>query len=67
VVGARPHDRQVYVGYWFWGRPSPYQLWEDIQQLHRRIKEDYAPTASEVRAAGEGAEGGRDRVGREGR
>ena len=20
---------KVYVGYWFWGRPSPYQLWVD--------------------------------------
>ena len=22
---------KVYVGYWFWGRPTPFQLWEDLQ------------------------------------
>ena len=32
---------KVYVGYWFWGRPSPNQLWEDLQDLHRRIKPDF--------------------------
>ena len=25
---------KVYVGYWFWGRPSPYQLWE-VQVVER--------------------------------
>src|SRR5215213_1970210 len=24
---------KVYVGYWFWGRPSPQQLWADLQDL----------------------------------
>jgi peroxiredoxin len=37
---------KVYVGYWFWGRPSPYQLWEDLQDLFRRIKADFDPTAA---------------------
>ena len=46
---------KVYVGYWFWGRPSPYQLWEDLQNLHRRIKPDFDPTVPEVRAAWEAA------------
>jgi peroxiredoxin len=41
---------KVYVGYWFWGRPSPYQLWADISELLSRIKEDYDPTLPEVRA-----------------
>ena len=41
---------KVYVGYWFWGRPSPEQLWLDLQQLHRELKEDYDPTLPEVRA-----------------
>ena len=44
---------KVYVGYWFWGRPSPEQLWADLQDLHRRIKDDYDPTVPEVRAAWE--------------
>ena len=24
---------KVYVGYWFWGRPSPEQLWLDLQEV----------------------------------
>ena len=37
---------KVYVGYWFWGRPSPYQLWEDMQELSMRIKADFDPTTA---------------------
>jgi peroxiredoxin len=46
---------KVYVGYWFWGRPSPHQLWADLQDLHRRIKPDFDPTRPEARAAWEQA------------
>jgi len=42
---------KIYVGYWFWGRPSPNQLWEDLQDLHRRIKPDYDPTTPAAREA----------------
>ena len=42
---------KVYVGYWFWGRPSPYQLWEDLQDLFRRLKPDFDPTTAEAKAA----------------
>ncbi len=42
---------RVYVGYWYWGRPSPYQLWEDLQSLFRRTKADFDPTVQEVREA----------------
>ena len=41
---------KVYVGYWFWGRPSPEQLWLDLQELTKRLKDDYDPTLPEVRA-----------------
>jgi peroxiredoxin len=41
---------KVYVGYWFWGRPSVYQLWEDLGDLMRRIKGDFDPTTAEARA-----------------
>ena len=41
---------KVYVGYWFWGRPSPEQLWLDLQEVHARIKADFDPTLPEVRA-----------------
>ena len=42
---------KVYVGYWFWGRPSIHQLWADLQEIHVRIKSDYDPTTAEARAA----------------
>jgi peroxiredoxin len=42
---------KVYVGYWFWGRPSPYRLWEDIGELLARIRTDFDPLTDEARAA----------------
>jgi peroxiredoxin len=44
---------KLYVGYWFWGRPTIYQLWEDLQDLFRRTKPDFDPTTPEARAAWE--------------
>jgi peroxiredoxin len=41
---------KVYVGYWFWGRPSPYDLWADVRDLMRRIKADFDPTIPELQA-----------------
>jgi hypothetical protein len=46
---------KVYCGYWFWGRPSAYQLWEDLQDLFRRTKPDFDPTTPEARAAWQAA------------
>jgi peroxiredoxin len=51
VLAPRLVIHKVYVGYWFWGRPSPYQLWEDLQGLFHQIKPDFDPTDGEVRAA----------------
>ncbi|HUO72242.1 MAG TPA: SMP-30/gluconolactonase/LRE family protein [Solirubrobacteraceae bacterium] len=42
---------KVYVGYWFWGRPSAYRLWDDLEDLFRRIKPDFDPTTADARAA----------------
>ena len=42
---------KVYVGYWFWGRPTPFQLWEDLQDLLSRTKADFDPTGEQARAA----------------
>ena len=44
---------KVYVGYWFWGRPSPEQLWGDLGDLLRRTRVDYDPLTPEARAAWE--------------
>jgi peroxiredoxin len=46
VLGPGLVVDKVYVGYWFWGRPSPYQLWEDLGQLFRRTKTDFDPTTA---------------------
>jgi peroxiredoxin len=48
---------KVYVGYWFWGRPSPYQLWADLGDLLRRIKPDFDPTTAEAKQAWEARQG----------
>jgi peroxiredoxin len=47
---------KVYVGYWFWGRPSRYQLWEDLAELTKRLKADYDPSLPAVRASFERSE-----------
>jgi hypothetical protein len=40
---------KVYCGYW--GRPSVYQRWQDLQDLFRHTKADSDPTTPEARAA----------------
>jgi peroxiredoxin len=42
---------KIYCGYWFWGRPSVYDLWADMRDLSKRIRADYDPLVSEVREA----------------
>jgi hypothetical protein len=42
---------KVYCGYWFWGRPSIFDLWSDLRDLSRRIRPDYDPLVPAVRDA----------------
>jgi len=42
---------KVYVGYWYWGRPSAERLWADLGELLVRTKADFDPTTPEARAA----------------
>ena len=28
-------------GYWFWGRPSVYDLWRDLREVTRKIRPDW--------------------------
>jgi peroxiredoxin len=42
---------RVYVGYWFWGRPSMEQLWVDLGELFEAIKDDFDPTTASARKA----------------
>ena len=53
ILGPGLTIDKVYVGYWFWGRPSPYQLWEDLQSLAQRTYADFDPTTVAARAAWE--------------
>jgi peroxiredoxin len=41
----------VYVGYWFWGRPNPYRLWNDLEELFRKLKPDFDPTTPAAKTA----------------
>jgi peroxiredoxin len=56
ILGPGLTIDKVYVGYWFWGRPSPYQLWEDLQSLAQRTYADFDPTTAEARAIWETAQ-----------
>jgi hypothetical protein len=42
---------KVYVGYWFWGRPTAHQLWQDLGEVLQRTKADFDPTVPAARAA----------------
>jgi len=44
---------KVYVGFWFWGRPSPYDLWADLRELRKRVNHNFDPLTPEARAAWE--------------
>ncbi|NDJ53385.1 MAG: redoxin domain-containing protein [Chloroflexi bacterium] len=46
---------KIYVGYWYWGRPSPMDLWQDLRGLSQRIYADYDPTVPAVREAWQSA------------
>ncbi|HEY2603858.1 MAG TPA: hypothetical protein VGI67_20025, partial [Thermoleophilaceae bacterium] len=32
---------KIYNGYWFWGRPSTYDLWQDLREITRKIRPDW--------------------------
>jgi hypothetical protein len=51
VLDAGLRIDKVYCGYWYWGRPSAHQLWNDLRDLMARTKADWDPTTAEARAA----------------
>jgi peroxiredoxin len=55
ILSSGLRIEKVYCGYWFWGRPSVYDLWSDLREIHMRIKEDFDPTTEAARAAWEEA------------
>jgi peroxiredoxin len=44
---------KVYNGYWFWGRPSFYDLWRDLRELSSEIRPDWDLSAPGLREAWE--------------
>jgi peroxiredoxin len=42
---------KVYVGDWFWGRPSPEDLWADLRDVMARTKPDFDPLTPAARDA----------------
>ena len=41
----------IYNGYWFWGRPSIHELWQDLRAVTREIRPDWDLSAPGLRAA----------------
>jgi peroxiredoxin len=57
ILSENRRIERVYVGYWFWGRPSMDQLWTDLGDVLRRTKPDFDPTTPQARAAWEARRG----------
>lgn len=45
---------KIYMGYWFWGRPSPEELWHDLREVTRTVRSDWDLADPEIRASWEG-------------
>jgi peroxiredoxin len=44
---------KIYNGYWFWGRPSFYDLWQDLREVTREIRPDWDLSTPGLREAWE--------------
>lgn len=53
VLGPELVVDKIYNGYWFWGRPSTEELWQDLRDLTRRIRPDWDLAAPGLREAWE--------------
>ena len=45
---------KIYNGYWFWGRPSPEELWQDLRAVTREVRPDWDLAAPGMRENWEG-------------
>jgi hypothetical protein len=53
VLGPGLQIYKIYNGYWFWGRPSFYDLWADLRELSRAVRPDWDLAAPGLREAWE--------------
>jgi peroxiredoxin len=49
VLGPNLVIEKIYVGFWFWGRPSIYDLWADLREVRRKYEYNFDPLAPGVR------------------
>jgi peroxiredoxin len=56
LLSAGLKIEKVYVGYWFWGRPSPEDLWADLRDVMARTKPDFDPLTPAARSAWDAAQ-----------
>jgi peroxiredoxin len=47
---------RIYNGYWFWGRPTTEELWQDLRAISQRIRPDWDLGAPGLREAWESGE-----------
>src|ERR1700716_1269089 len=47
---------KIYMGYWYWGRPSIAELWADLRDVTHRIRPDWDITTPQLREAWERGE-----------
>jgi peroxiredoxin len=45
---------KIYNGYWFWGRPSPEELRQDLREIFRKVRPDWDLAAPGLRENWEG-------------
>jgi peroxiredoxin len=45
---------KIYNGYWFWGRPSTAELWQDLREVTRKVRPDWDLAAPGLREHWEG-------------
>jgi peroxiredoxin len=48
VLGPNLEIFKVYVGFWFFGRPSVYDLWSDLRELRMKFDFNFDPLAPGV-------------------
>ena len=49
VLGPELEIFKVYVGFWFFGRPSIYDLWSDIRELRMKFDYNFDPLTAHAR------------------
>ena len=40
---------KIYNGYWFWGRPSTAELWQDLREVTRKNRPDWELAAPGIK------------------